>query len=1162
MDAPLICAGFHRSGTSLAAQQLHGMGLSYAVEPMGGSLSNPDGHFEDERAMHLHDRLLSLGGHDWTYSAQTPFIPPEVSVAELRRYISVRNQLSGSRWVMKDPRATLLLNEWQQALNNKGRFLLVYRHWSYCVQSLLKRHARELVCARLNNHPTDTHLAFFKDVTLAARMWLTYNQHLLDFALQNPDACVLISQADLMDGLELSPLLNTKFGWQLKHAEGGFVRPEYAEEHVESDVLELLPADLIQDMDRLYKRLQQINGSGASKTDITVRNSHPDPQLADYLTQQISSASPERTESSHHHSAGVHLAQLASHAETLSFQDLHQRINALAEHLCDETAGYFRTVARQLVRKNEFHFSGYAWLGRYALLKKDYVEAEFQLLRAMSFNDSPAYLHMLLGDVYQARFEFRRALKFYQQAYHLNPSHADFMVRLGDISLLMNEGKSACDWYKKALELRPSEGVRIKYSQALVRVQQAEQALQYLQSLYESDPRDVYRHESLKLRLALRKSGARAESRHFIDGRLSRDRMTGLLRHIAGHDLQHESLLLLSRWLTRQWLDTWSATELLALFVPVTGRVSANPKISAVVVSYDMARELPRTLYSLQAPYQQGLSAEDIEIILIDNGSACPPARSDFADIPNLRVVSYPFATQSPARAVNLGLHLARSECVGVFIDGARMASPGLMKHVLQASRLSESTLVATLGFHLGPEVQMSSVLKGYNQSVEDRLLTHSGWKEDGYRLFSISALAGSSANGYFHPIAESNALFMSRGQWQTLGGVDERFVTPGGGFVNLDLYKRACEQENTQLVVLLGEGTFHQVHGGVATNCRRADATHQIFADEYRRIRGKEFVRPDTAPLYFGQFNPASAHFLQYSVAAASEPEAAEVSAERNRILLDETYCSLFATQQTVADALIDAPIIITGRGGSGTRLLSGLIQDMNIFMGNDINDTEDSLEWVGPVYDLVVNRVRIANGSFTPEHISRLRNNAANVLQKGGVESGLWGFKLPETMLCLPELKRAFPRARFIHLTRHPVSISMRRTHMTSRLNNPVGRAVLEDAWQFIGRHPGSLGDGADEVNNSVSWNYQLHKAMAFFSELGEGRDVIQVKYEDLISCPDWVLARLREFLGMKKVQDVSLNIEHERTNVVLESTPLSELVWSVCEDVATRIGYSKVG
>ena len=39
--------------------------------------------------------------------------------------------------------------------------------------------------------------------------------------------------------------------------------------------------------------------------------------------------------------------------------------------------------------------------------------------------------------------------------------------------------------------------------------------------------------------------------------------------------------------------------------------------------------------------------------------------------------------------------------------------------------------------------------------------------------------------------------------------------LTRRGGFLNMDTYIRACEMPDSELVMLLGERTFHQLHGG-----------------------------------------------------------------------------------------------------------------------------------------------------------------------------------------------------------------------------------------------------------------------------------------------------------------------------------------------------------
>ena len=280
----------------------------------------------------------------------------------------------------------------------------------------------------------------------------------------------------------------------------------------------------------------------------------------------------------------------------------------------------------------------------------------------------------------------------------------------------------------------------------------------------------------------------------------------------------------------------------------------SSPKISIVVISYNMGRELPRTLYSLSPMMQVGVSGDEYEVIVVDNGS------TEHLDIEALqlwdgvRVHEMENPTVSPAQAVNVGLSLARGDYCGVMVDGARMVSPGLVANTLKAFRLGERSIVATLGFHLGPDFQPLSVKHGYNKEVEDRLLEGVAWKEDGYRLFSISVFAGSSRNGWFEPFAESNALFMAKDLWRELDGCDERFMLPGGGLVNLDLFARACILPNIELLVLLGEGTFHQVHGGIATNDPEYD--WQTMQDEYRKIRGENFSCPVITPYYFGKVN------------------------------------------------------------------------------------------------------------------------------------------------------------------------------------------------------------------------------------------------------------------------------------------------------------------
>jgi glycosyltransferase involved in cell wall biosynthesis len=280
-----------------------------------------------------------------------------------------------------------------------------------------------------------------------------------------------------------------------------------------------------------------------------------------------------------------------------------------------------------------------------------------------------------------------------------------------------------------------------------------------------------------------------------------------------------------------------------------------KPFVSIVVVCYNMKRELPRTLYSMSPAFQRGVNKDDYEVILLDNGSKEPPQLEDFAHLNmNLSVYSMQSPTHSPVAAINFGINQSIGQVIGVCIDGARLLSPGLIAQARDTLSIYERGVVGARGRYLGVKFQRDAMNDGYNAEQEDALLIQSGWQEDGYRLFDISVFDESCGPTWLTPMAESNALFMSRALWKELGGFDTRFTSRGGGLVNLDTWSRAIQLHNVTVVSLMGEATFHQIHGGVATNGTH-DAIREFF-NEYELIRGVEFEISDVSYSLFGKFN------------------------------------------------------------------------------------------------------------------------------------------------------------------------------------------------------------------------------------------------------------------------------------------------------------------
>ena len=82
-------------------------------------------------------------------------------------------------------------------------------------------------------------------------------------------------------------------------------------------------------------------------------------------------------------------------------------------------------------------------------------------------------------------------------------------------------------------------------------------------------------------------------------------------------------------------------------------------KLSVILISYDMAREIPRTLQSLSRGYQQGALDLAYEVLLVDNGSPEPLNEATWADVDvpvPVRLIRVQDASPSPAGAINIAL--------------------------------------------------------------------------------------------------------------------------------------------------------------------------------------------------------------------------------------------------------------------------------------------------------------------------------------------------------------------------------------------------------------------------------------------------------------------------------------------------------------------------
>jgi glycosyltransferase involved in cell wall biosynthesis len=292
------------------------------------------------------------------------------------------------------------------------------------------------------------------------------------------------------------------------------------------------------------------------------------------------------------------------------------------------------------------------------------------------------------------------------------------------------------------------------------------------------------------------------------------------------------------------------------------------PRVSIIVILHRIPRQADNTLYSLSTRHQRHVTEDDYEIVVVENesdaeyGEARSRAHGD-----NVRYFRRREEGVSPVPAVNFGFDQARAPFVGFMIDGAHMVTPRLVEHVLRAERLHDCPIVSVPAHHLGHQEQHLNKTTGYDEAVEQRLLASAKWKDDGYALFDIACWSGANYNGYFCPSMESNALFCTRAAFESIGRADVRFDGAGGGLVNQDIYARLCRVPRSRLVVLAGEGSFHQFHGGVSTS--EFEGREEVLESlrlQHVAIRGHRIIGYDREPLVVGVFSRQGLAFLKRS--------------------------------------------------------------------------------------------------------------------------------------------------------------------------------------------------------------------------------------------------------------------------------------------------------
>ncbi len=196
-----------------------------------------------------------------------------------------------------------------------------------------------------------------------------------------------------------------------------------------------------------------------------------------------------------------------------------------------------------------------------------------------------------------------------------------------------------------------------------------------------------------------------------------------------------------------------------------------------------------------------------------------------------------------------------------------------------------------------------------------------------------------------------------------------------------------------------------------------------------------------------------------------------------------------------------------IIGRGHSGTRAMSHTLSQSGVFMGEPLNTSGDLLppEAMYEACRIIARYIPWRGGlewDFAQVQTMEIPREFKELIESY-LSSILWseathrGWKIPETTLCYPWIRRLFPDIHYIFWVRDPRD-SIIGAHLTDDLKRfGVDSPPTEDIY----------------LRRAISWRYQDDLVRA----TGYPARWLRVRLEDFVLHQERELTRLEEFLGL---------------------------------------------
>lgn len=204
-----------------------------------------------------------------------------------------------------------------------------------------------------------------------------------------------------------------------------------------------------------------------------------------------------------------------------------------------------------------------------------------------------------------------------------------------------------------------------------------------------------------------------------------------------------------------------------------------------------------------------------------------------------------------------------------------------------------------------------------------------------------------------------------------------------------------------------------------------------------------------------------------------------------------------------------IIGPIICGGVGGSGTRILAQLLEKMDIFMGEDLNQSKDLLLMgkLLPGLRRILNDSNMLGASDVTEFVNKSLFDVQEIMLGGVSEYHKgWGWKVPPNFFLIEYFNDVFENAKYIHVIRHGLDMAY------SENNNQ-----LRNWGFFFGITPSEFELRKNKNTLMLKYwiaanNYAIANANKYM-----GSNFLLIKFEDICFSPEKIINDLCDFLSI---------------------------------------------